>query len=165
MPEDHALSVSFSSTHGRLGGAVRSQQSPLLALRVWLHRRSLKRALANGAEPDSSPELAHRAEQLTSLGHRRSLAVGLNRTLRDAQGPPPPVFTAAVPLQRHAILSARDEIEQLAHDLLAPGDVQPRGVALVQDLLTDGSSPLFTPSPEGALDQVVGHAHAALLLR
>src|SRR5262245_9681914 len=107
---------------------------------------------------------ARRARRLTSPRYRRKLASGLNRALREAGEPAAP-FSAAVPLQRREILKVRDDIEQLAEDLLAPGDVQPRGVVLVQQLLTDGSSPLFAPSPDGALDQAVRHAHAALLLR
>ncbi|MET0810473.1 MAG: hypothetical protein ABWY65_05090 [Thermoleophilaceae bacterium] len=64
-----------------------------------------------------------------------------------------------------AILAAREEIEQLADDIGAPGDVQPRGVLLVRNLLTDGSSPLFAPRSDAELKDAVRHAHAALLLR
>jgi len=105
-----------------------------------------------------------RAEQITSLRSRRKLAANLNRTLRKAELPQAS-FTAAVPLQRHEILSARSEIERLAKDLVAPGDVEPRGVLLVHRLLTDGSSPFYTPGAEGELGRAVRHAHAALLLR
>ena len=34
----------------------------------------------------------------------------------------------------------------------------------MQILLTDGTSPLFMALPEGALDEAVAHAQAALLL-
>ena len=70
-----------------------------------------------------------------------------------------------MPLQRREVLKASDHIEELAQDLLAPGDVQARGVVLVQDLLTQGSSPLFTAGPEGQLDRAVRQARAALVLR
>ena len=39
----------------------------------------------------------------------------------------------------------------------------PRGVALVQRLLTDGDSPLYTPYPAGELELAVRHANTALL--
>lgn len=156
--------MSTSFTHGQKAIGERSRRSRWLPARVWLHRRSLKRALAAGADPGSSPELAHRAEQLTSLRCRRALAAGLHRTLRDALKAPAS-FTAAVPLQRREILKASDDLERLAQDLLAPGDVAARGVVLVQDLLTHGTSPLFTPGPDGQLERAVRQAHAGLLLR
>ena len=156
--------MSTSFTHGQKAIGERSRRSPWLPARVWLHRRSLKRALAAGAEPGSSPELAHRADQLNSLRCRRALAAGLHRTLRDALKAPAP-FTAAVPLQRRDVLNARDDIERLAQDLIAPGDVEARGVVLVEDLLTQGSSPLFTAGPEGQLERAVRQARAALVLR
>jgi hypothetical protein len=156
--------MSNSLTQGRQASATRPRRSPWLAARVWLHRGSLKRALAAGAEPSSSPDLTRRAGQLTSPRHRRKLAAGLNRTLREAEQSRAP-FTAAVPLRRREILDARAEIERLARDLLAPGEVQARGVVLVQNLLTDGLSPFFTPAREGELERSVRHAHAALLLR
>ena len=40
-----------------------------------------------------------------------------------------------------------------------------RGVALVERLLTDGGSPLYTPHPPGELELAVRRANAALLLR
>jgi hypothetical protein len=155
--------MSFSYTHApeATGSGGRSLR---LSARVWLHRASLMRALAAGADPSSSPELARRAEQLTSLQARRRLAAGLNRALRAASQPSTP-FTAAVPPQRTQVLEARTSIERLAHDLVAPGEVRPRGVVLVHKLLTDGASPLFTPGPDGQLDRAVRHAHTALLLR
>ena len=70
-----------------------------------------------------------------------------------------------VPLQRREILSARAENRAAGHGIsIAPGDVEPRGVLLAEQLLTDGSSPFFTPSPEEGARRAVRHAHAALLL-
>ena len=156
------MSISVEHMH-RSGGSSR-RRSLLLAARVRLHRGSLNRALAAGANPDSSRQVALRAEQLTSPHCRRSLAAGLNRTLRAAEAPARPL-SAVVPVQRREILAARDEIERLAHDLLVPGEVQARGVVLVRNLLTDGASPFFSPTSEAELRDAVRHAHAALLLR
>ena len=153
--------MSFSLTHSPTRSSTRSPRSPLLAARVLLQRSSLRRALAAGADPESSAQLARRAEQLTSLRRRRALAAALNRALREAEAPPAP-FTAAVPVRRREIRKTRDEIEQLARDLLAPGEVRPRGVVLVQNMLTHGESPLFTASPDGALQRAVRQARSAL---
>jgi hypothetical protein len=42
--------------------------------------------------------------------------------------------------------------------------VNVRGVALVDNLLTDGGSPLYTESRDETLDGAIRHARAALLL-
>ena len=42
--------------------------------------------------------------------------------------------------------------------------VSARGVALIEELLTDGSSPFYMSHPEGALDEALRQARAALLL-
>ena len=135
-----------------------------LTPQIWLHRGALTRAIGAGADPSSSPELARRAEQLTSPACRRKLAEGLRRSLRAAEEPPRPLSTA-VPVQRREVLAARRDIERLAEELLTSDEVQPRGIVLVQRLLTQGDSPLFRPSAEGELDDAVRHARAALLLR
>ena len=70
-----------------------------------------------------------------------------------------------MPLQRHEVLAARDEIDGLVKDLLAPGEVRARGVALVENLVTDGASPLYTAGPDGELERAVRGAHAALVTR
>jgi hypothetical protein len=147
--------------------------------------------LAEGADPHDSRELARRAAQLTSARHRSSLAAAIERTLGEAEHPRA-ALSPAVPLQRREILAARASFVRLANDLagddrksvsrdrsaLSSQDVAsvsledvtaeryvPRGVALVQRLLTDGDSPLYTPYPAGELELAVRHANTALLLR
>lgn len=170
-----------------------TRNRPTLFLRssVWLRRRTLDNMLAQGADPSDAPQLARRAAQLTSSRHRRSLAVGIERALREAERPRR-ALSPAVPLQRHAILRARVPLARLAAELrgddpeslsgarpaLSTGDpatgsiedmtdelFAARGVALVQRLLTDGDSPLYTPYPSGELELAVRHANAALLMR
>lgn len=158
--------------------------------------------LAEGADPNSSPELARRAAQLRSLRHRRALAAAIERAIAAADHPGGGL-TSAVRLQRREILATRARLAQLATDL-AGGDrgsvsvkrpgllrrtaaatplkgmtpvvaTQPnteevehfavRGLALVQRLLTDGDSPLYTFYQSGELELAVRHASAALHLR
>ena len=52
----------------------------------------------------------------------------------------------------------------IAEDLLSDDELSPRGIALVEDLLTDGSSPIYLPTYEGALHAQLTHARAALHL-
>lgn len=131
--------------------------------RVWLRRGSLDRSLAAGADPAASPELARRARQLTSLRFRRGLASCI-RNLIDAAEEPPRGLSSAVPLQRHQILAERELLFELAADLDGPGDLKPRGIALVERLLTHGDSPVYMSSPEGTLREGLRQARAALHL-
>jgi hypothetical protein len=142
--------------HLRLG-------SPWLRARVWLNRQSLDRRLAHGESTLASPELARRGEQLASIRSRHSLAVGIRRVLGDAERPRR-ALSAAAPVQRRPILDARARLEQLAADLDAHEPVKLAGIARVRLLLTDGASPLYSPHPQGALDEAVAHAQAALVL-
>jgi hypothetical protein len=137
--------------------------SPWLRARVWLTRQTLDHRLAHGESSLASPELARRAKQLASIRCRHSLAAGLRRVVEDAERPAR-TMSAAVPIQRRAILRSRLEIERLAAELDGPEPVSLAGIARVQLLLTHGNSPLYAPLPEGALDEALAHAHASLLL-
>jgi uncharacterized protein with von Willebrand factor type A (vWA) domain len=137
--------------------------SPIQPLRVWLRRGSLDRSLAAGEDPGASPELSRRARQLASRRCRCGLAASI-RNLLDAAEERPRAFTAAVPIQRHAILGERQMMVQLAADLESDDELKPRGIALVERLLIDGGSPVYASSPDGALHGALVHAHAALYL-
>ena len=109
--------------------------------RVWLQRGALDRRIARGADTSENPRLARRARQLTSRRCRRGLAQGL-RNLVEAGEHPSRGLTSAVPVERHQII----------------------GVALIEELLTSGDSPVFAPSPPGAVRDALTHAHAAMFL-
>ncbi len=66
---------------------------------VWLRKSSLDRRIALGADPHESPELARRAQQLSSPRSRAGLAAGLCRMVEAAEKPHP-VMTSQVPLNR-----------------------------------------------------------------
>jgi hypothetical protein len=139
---------------------------PILPVRgrVFLQRGALARRLATGASPADSPELARRAEQLRSARSRRVLARGLERIIDAAEERPHP-YSSAVPLRRATILDAREGILELAAELRDTNqDVNVRGIALVERLLTDGGSPLYMQNDEESLDGAITHARAALLL-
>jgi hypothetical protein len=132
--------------------------------RVFLRRGALALRLAAGASPSDSPELARRAEQLCSARNRRALARGLERVIDAAEERPHP-YSSAVPLRRSAILDARESMLELAAELRDTNqDVNVRGIALVEHLLTDGGSPLYMQKDEESLDGAISHARAALLL-
>lgn len=136
---------------------------PWLRTRVWLTRQTLDHRLAQGESILESPVLSRRAEQLTDIRRRRSLAAGLRRVIDDAERPVR-TLSAAVPIQRRAILRARRELVRLADELEGDEPVRLAGIARVQLLLTHGDSPLYEAHPEGALDEALAHAHTSLLL-
>jgi hypothetical protein len=154
-----STSVAHPHTAGREGRKPR-----FLRGRVWLHRRALDARLAQGDLPSSSPELIHRAEQLRSARCRRSFEAGIRRIVEAAEEPPSS-FTAAVPVRRQEILEARADLTDLADLLRSEDNLQVRGLALLEPLLTSGDSPLFNPSPEETLEHTVRRIRAALLLR
>jgi hypothetical protein len=131
--------------------------------RVWLHRGSLDRSLAAGADPGTSPELALRARQLTSPRFRAGLAASI-RNLLDTAEEPRRGLTSTVPVQRNEILSERDLLLELAADLESSDRLQARGIALIETLLTNGDSPVYMSSPEAGLREVLRQARAALYL-
>jgi hypothetical protein len=154
-----STSVAQPHTVGREGRKPR-----FLRGRVWLHRRELDAKLAEGLLPSSSPELAYRAEQLRSPRCRRSFASGITRTL-DAAEEPPGASTAAVPVRRQEIFEARAQLTDLARVLESGESLQVRGLALLEEFLTSGDSPLFHPNPDESLEHTVRRIRAALLLR
>ena len=134
--------------------------SPLLRTRVWVNRFAIDLRLAEGESILSSPELSHRADQLASIRCRRSLADGLRRLIEDAESTTRPLSSAA-PIQRRSILRARVELERLAAELDSDDPIRIEGIARVQLLLTDGTSPLYSSFPDGALEEAVSRARAA----
>jgi hypothetical protein len=125
---------------------------------------SLDRRLAAGASPGESHALRRRARKLLSDRKRRSLAAGVFRLINEADDPPGP-WTSAVPIQRPAVRTCRPLLLQVSQDLEDTKlPVSAKGVALVEQLLTDGGSPVYAPVGERALEEAVRRAHAALLM-
>jgi hypothetical protein len=108
-------------------------------LSLRLQARNLDRALADGASPDSSEQLARRAQALVRADTRDEIAASLRRLTR-GDGRPLSSRVGAVPARAEDV---RRDLERLAARLLEPGPLAPRGVALTQELLTDGAGPLF----------------------
>lgn len=114
----------------------------LLRARVWLEHSSLDRRLARGASPAEDATLELRADQLTHPRTREALASSLERALADADQARPSL-SAAIPVRRSAIRSARWELVALIERLRAPTPVWAQGLALVSELVADGGSPLY----------------------
>ena len=149
----------------------------------------LDRALAAGTSPEASAGLAARAAPLTSTGFRRDLDASVRRILVAAGSPALPVAAGppalpgaagmpALPLAAHALLgSARPSrlpldtarigrsaplLAEVASRLLEPGPVPVRGVAMVAQLLADGTGPLYREAARDDLDALAERAASAL---
>jgi hypothetical protein len=114
---------------------------PLHHLLVRIRSLALDRALAGGADPDSSAALSLRAQTLISATHRVELARKLRALVRDAGRPFHP-FDAGIPIPRD-LLQAREFIDQVTDLLERAEAVDARGVAQLHVLLRDGSGPLY----------------------
>ena len=126
-----------------------------------LHAHRLDHQLAAGRSPESFPLLSLRAQELARPANRRSLSQAIRRLLR--QSAKPPQNPASAPLANLASVRwIHEELEVLADQLDAPVPVAARGVALVQELMEDGASPLYLPHAREALRARVQAAVAAL---
>jgi hypothetical protein len=124
---------------------------------------SLDRMLAAGADPHADPKLERRARKLTSRRFRAGLAAGIRNVVDAAEEPPR--WSSQVPLARGEITRERHLLLELASDLRGGDDLSPRGIALVEQLLTDGASPIYRGNAlEGTLRGAIVHARAALYM-
>lgn len=153
-----------ASTLVHTGHAAREGNGLRLRTSVLLHRSALDHALADGADPSRTPELALRAKQVAAPKSRGLLADSVERLITAATRPLTRV-SAAAPLRREEILDARPLLLTLAAELRAPGPVRAQGVALTRFLLSDGSSVLYEASETTNLSEAVDQARAGLLPR
>ena len=109
-------------------------------LSLRLQARKLDRALADGASPEDSTQLARRAAALVRADTRTELAASLRQLTRGNGCTTLGNRVGALPARAS---EARRDLERLSTRLLDPGPVDPRGVALTKELLTDGLGPLF----------------------
>ena len=131
-------------------------------MRVALHRGELTRALAEGADPTASDELALRAGQLTSARSRRTLARSMRRTMDDARRPAL-ARSSAVIVQRGAVLDTEDAIRTMIARLGSGRPVRAEGMARAERILTNAdASPLYNPAELGALQREIMAATAAM---
>lgn len=137
----------------------RSRVYERLMTRVQAWR--LDAAIANGADPDSSAALSLRANRLISRRTRRSMSRGIGRLLEQSRRPPHP-FNESAPICWRQVALARPVLQELAMRLAGPAPVDARGVAKLQLLLTDGTSPLFSWPEVDGLEALLATALEAL---
>ena len=122
---------------------------------MQLHRGRLDQQVAEGFGPDPVEDRALRARQLTAMRARRRLARSLRARVKDAERPVGLQMSAAVPLCRRAVLPWRESLLGVAERLERPDPLNPAGVARVLVLLTDGTGPLYNPTPVHRMSEAV----------
>ena len=125
-----------------------------LGLRLWVRcfHWQLDAKLAEGFDPAGERALAARAAQLLSRRHRRRLAASIERVVREADATPKPSFSVALGTARDQVAEARASLLFVAHLLRHAERLGPRGVAIIERLLTDGGSAVYVKSFRGALE-------------
>ncbi len=98
--------------------------------------------------------LSWRAAELTSPGNRRIFARSLRRIVRDLERP---ALSSAVPVNRRTVAPHTDLLRELAGRLAAvQSPVEPVGMVLVEELLTDGfASPLYAAGSDADVGAAV----------
>ncbi len=131
---------------------VLEQDSALRLQRVRLRDRvrahvrasALDHDLAAGASPDSNVALALHAARLCGPSQRYLLARSLTRVAAASETRARPRLKA--PVCRPAVRRARAELDAVVKRLVSSDPVDVRGVALVRNLLADGTGPLYQES-------------------
>lgn len=127
-----------------------------LRLRVLFHRCGFDRKLAEGEEAEEAPELRLRSRQLTDGAERRRLAGCLRKLLEEAEDVrKPPPLSPVLPIQRDVVLIWRESIIAIAGRLERPIPVAAAGMARLRLFLTDGAGPLFNPTSEYLMADVL----------
>jgi hypothetical protein len=117
---------------------------------------ALARELASGTPPWQSPRHAARALQLTGDSYRAALAHSLERLIALAEKPPR--RRDPVPVCRRQVRDASGWLHVVAARLRDPTPVNPRGMAMITELLADGTSPCYARAAPGALSRTLQDA-------
>lgn len=151
---------------------IRDGRGPALILRRnrWFLRLtartlaySLDRRLAEGSLPEKSPLLAARAQQLIARRHRDFLAERWVALISGVQRSAAPNSKRAL-VNRAAIVSCENTIGEIEQQLRSTAAIGLQGVALLNDLLSDGCGPLYDPGRSKELKATLHAAQRSLSL-
>ena len=142
-------------------GLVAAVAPARFVIELGRRRRAADEWLLWGAVANrSSPLLSRRAAELTSRGKRSTLARSLQRVERGVSGE---TMAAPVPLNRRSIRRNLGLVRALQERLDDHGrPVDPRGILLVERLITVPRSPLYARDSDDVLAEALGEALAAL---
>jgi len=115
----------------------------MLRVRAVGRRTHIDAELAAGADPSRDPALGLRASQLTGAASRAAIATTIHHLLDEAQQPATRASGVRPPLQRDAILAAREGLLAIADRLAGTMPVTARTAALAAQLVWDAGSPIY----------------------
>lgn len=143
-------------------GADAARAPLLLRAKVLATRGRLDRQISTGGPCEANEALVLRTSQLTCPANQRRIASNLRRVVDYAERHRARTATSAVLIEPRSVRDGRDAILGLAEWLERGEPVSPRGIVLVQGLLTDGFSPLFDSGCERSVVQAVCEIQDAL---
>lgn len=138
--------------------------SLIVRLRVRMKRLELDSAIADGANPERSDQLALRAQQLRDRSTRERLATGIENLFRLATMGPGPEATVSIvraPFDGYRVTANRSGLTELAEKLRHSEPPNVRGVAMASVLLEDGRSPLYNRNATDELKPAIRAASSA----
>ena len=141
---------SFSTIYDRVAGQAFTP-GRVARLIARLRAGALDRALIDGADPASSPQLAARAASLTSPRFRELLAAGLERLVLVAEGPTRRWWVAS---HRGPVVANARELHELAALLRGGSLLYARGMAILGELLSDGAGPAYLGEADRLSDEL-----------
>lgn len=148
----------FSSPTVERGRPAALRQGGVARLAARLRGSSLDRALARGADPLATSQLAARAQLLTSPAGRAQAADAVEHLVRAAYGPHRRWWALA---RHNTVLAHSSELHALASLLRSERPVYARGVAALNELLSDGTGPVYRDARD-ELGRHLGRVRAAI---
>ena len=155
---DTSIVASVGTCAWHAGGS----RSLRVRLRVLVGRAALDHALARGANPAASAELALRAARLVDARNRRGLARCVRSAIWEAEAGVSALRMSARPVRRGEVLDCRDLLLSLVERLESPGPIEAEGVAIVERMLSDLASPLFGWAEPGTVRRLARLAAEAM---
>ena len=167
MPSDLNVATQYTphiphaSSPGRGARGVRAWRfGPWVRLRTFIRVAELDTALAGGADPRASRELALRAQQLRSPRKRIALARAIERVV--ASVTPADARIAVGVFRPGPVINNGPLLLALAERLRAAAPVRLRGLAMVDRFLHESDSTLYGAESAVELEREVTSLLAAL---
>jgi hypothetical protein len=140
--------------------AASSILAAILAISAHVARRRRLATMALSPKLVQLPDLEPERKRLQTARTRRALAAGLRRTADPIQ---PSRRLDPCPVLVDRVAAARAQLLELANDLEQTQTPDPACVAVLRELLTNGSSPLYNPNvPADDLHTTLARARAGL---
>jgi hypothetical protein len=149
---------SFVAAYDRRAGCA-LKPARVVRLGARLHGQTLDWALIAGADPADCNQLAARAAWLTKRSTRAEIADGLERLVEVARDES---SGRRIRPRRRAVLASEPELAELAELLRGPAPVYAQGLAMLRQLVTDGTGPAYVDDDGAALPERLRSARLAL---